>query len=207
MEGVFRKSGSAKRLGELQNHFNSSPDYGIGLNWEGYTVHDAANILRRYLNYLPEPVIANSLYEPFRNIVGSDSISSQDKVKALQELMNRLPEDNQYLLFYLLDLISLFSQYTEYTKMTSLSLASVFTPGLILNSEHVMNPSHYKLAQQVIHFLIEHQHHFHLFKPAILHPKETASTQREKHLLRANTDPVKKKRFGPNDPVQIINSD
>ncbi|KAI8974413.1 Rho GTPase activation protein, partial [Pilobolus umbonatus] len=206
VEGVFRKSGNARRLGELQHSFNSSPDYGKGLSWEGYTVHDAANILRRYLCYLPEPVIVNHLYDPFRNIIASDSLSTVDKTKAIQALINQLPLDNQYLLFYLLDLISLFSKYSEYTKMTSLSLASVFTPGLILNTEHVMNPTHYKLSQQVIYFLIEHQHQFHLFRstPTRYRHQSITSNQQEKHLLRANTDPVKKKRFGVDDPVQVI---
>lgn len=64
---------SAKRLGELQHHFNSSSDFGIGLSWRGYTVHDAANCLRRFLNYLPEPVIPFSLYEPFREIAANQS--------------------------------------------------------------------------------------------------------------------------------------
>lgn len=64
----LQKKKSAKRLGELQHQFNSSSDFGLGLNWRGYTIHDAANCLRRFLNYLPEPVIIFSLYEPFRNV-------------------------------------------------------------------------------------------------------------------------------------------
>ena len=75
---------SAKRVGELQQHFNSSSDFGIGLNFRlGYTVHDAANCLRRYLNYLPEPVISFSLYEPFR------AIASQQPEKDIGQLDGR----------------------------------------------------------------------------------------------------------------------
>lgn len=73
---------SAKRVGELQQHFNSSSDFGIGLNWRrlGYTVHDAANCLRRFLNYLPEPVISFSLYEPFRSIAAQQSHVDVDQI-------------------------------------------------------------------------------------------------------------------------------
>jgi hypothetical protein len=40
-------------------------------------VHDAANCLRRFLNYLPEPVILFSLYEPFRQVAASDHDSCE----------------------------------------------------------------------------------------------------------------------------------
>ncbi|CAX40581.1 GTPase-activating protein for RHO1, putative [Candida dubliniensis CD36] len=67
VEGIFRVGGSSKRLKELQIIFNTPPDFGKKLNWEGYTVHDAATILRRYLNALPEPLIPLDMYEVFRD--------------------------------------------------------------------------------------------------------------------------------------------
>lgn len=67
VEGIFRVGGSSKRLKDLQVIFNSPPDFGKKLNWDGYTVHDAASILRRYLNALPEPLILLDLYEDFRD--------------------------------------------------------------------------------------------------------------------------------------------
>lgn len=67
VEGIFRVGGSSKRLKDLQVIFNSPPDFGKKLNWDGYTVHDAASILRRYLNALPEPLILLDLYEEFRD--------------------------------------------------------------------------------------------------------------------------------------------
>ncbi|EGW30232.1 uncharacterized protein SPAPADRAFT_63849, partial [Spathaspora passalidarum NRRL Y-27907] len=67
VEGIFRVGGSSKRLKELQVIFNTPPSYGKGLVWDGYTVHDAASILRRYLNALPEPLIPLEMYESFRD--------------------------------------------------------------------------------------------------------------------------------------------
>src|ERR1700744_144567 len=66
VEGIFRLSGSARRIKELQEIFDSPERYGKGLDWTGYTVHDAANILRRYLNQLPEPIVPLEFYESFR---------------------------------------------------------------------------------------------------------------------------------------------
>ncbi|OBZ89855.1 Rho-GTPase-activating protein 5 [Choanephora cucurbitarum] len=210
VEGVFRKSGSARRIGELQQLFNSSSDHGIGFNWVGFNVHDAANCLRRFLNYLPEPVIPSSFYASFRNIsTKSDTVDITMRVKEYQYLIDQLPKINQHLLFYLLDLLALFSRYEEYTKMNSVSLASVFTPGILLHPDHAMHPDQYKQSQKVVQFLIEYQDHFRLPKcqqsaPSKLNLYPTYHS-REKQLLRANTVPVLKHRMEPNyELLQVI---
>lgn len=52
-EGIFRVSGSNKRINQLQAIFDEGPRYGKDLDWSGYSVHDAASVLRRYLNQMP----------------------------------------------------------------------------------------------------------------------------------------------------------
>lgn len=82
-EGIFRVGGSSKRLKELQAIFNTPPNYGKKLNWEGYNVHDAASMLRRYLNALPEPLVPLEMYETFREPLRSrPRIVSYMKYKA-----------------------------------------------------------------------------------------------------------------------------
>ncbi|VVT53965.1 uncharacterized protein SAPINGB_P003839 [Magnusiomyces paraingens] len=65
-EGIFRLSGSARRIKELQAIFSDPPAYGKSLDWVGFNVHDAANVLRRYLNNLPEPIVPLDQYDQFR---------------------------------------------------------------------------------------------------------------------------------------------
>ena len=67
VENLFCISGSPLRLQNLQDSFNKPPKYGEYLDWSGYTVHDAASILLRFLNRLPEPVIPLERYEAFQN--------------------------------------------------------------------------------------------------------------------------------------------
>lgn len=67
VEGIFRVGGLSKRIRELQAVFNSPPEFGRKLDWDGYNVHDAASVLRRYLNALPEPLVPLELYEEFRD--------------------------------------------------------------------------------------------------------------------------------------------
>ncbi|ORX55544.1 Rho GTPase activation protein [Hesseltinella vesiculosa] len=174
-EGIFRLSGSAKRIGELQQIFNTGPDYGRQLDWKGYSVHDTANILRRFLNYLPEPVIIQEMCQAFQDVIVLE-INEEDKVKAYQQLIEKLPQLHQYLLFYLLDLLYLFSSYSHITRMDTFNLASVFTPGILMDPECCLDPAHYKTSQRVVQFLIEHQLCFQMPKSSLFSPPPLSPT-------------------------------
>ncbi|KAI0460998.1 hypothetical protein LJB42_001327 [Komagataella kurtzmanii] len=73
VEGIFRVAGSSRRVKELQFVFSTAPLYGRKIDWESYgtTVHDAASLMRRYLNFLPEPLVSLALYEQFRDPIRS----------------------------------------------------------------------------------------------------------------------------------------
>ncbi|KAI0532900.1 RhoGAP-domain-containing protein [Xylaria digitata] len=175
VEGIFRLNGSEKRIKELKIQFDSPDRYGKGLVWDGYTVHDAANVLRRYLNDLPEPVVPLDLYERFREplrghtkqAVGDtegtqllENFDEHEAVEKYQELIKDLPPLNRQLLLYILDLLAVFAAKSEENRMTAQNLAAIFQPGMLSHPQHAMAPEEYRLNQCVIIFLIEHQDHF-----------------------------------------------
>lgn len=176
VEGIFRLSGSEKRIKELREAFNSPDRYGKGLDWTGYTVHDAANILRRYFNQLPEPIIPLEFYESFREplrnhqaqAVGpmdgqNESIGEFDMdnaIRVYQRLITELPPLNRQLLLYILDLLAVFASKSDLNKMTTANLAAIFQPGILSHPNHDMAPPEYRLSQDVLIFLIENQDNF-----------------------------------------------
>jgi hypothetical protein len=176
VEGIFRLSGSEKRIKELKSTFNSPDRYGKGLDWTGYTVHDAANILRRYFNQLPEPIIPLEFYDRFRAPLKdhqSQAVGSMDGqspsfgpfdvakvIKTYQDLITQLPPLNRQLLLYILDLLAVFASKSDLNKMTTPNLAAIFQPGILSHPAHDMAPEEYKLSQDVLIFLIENQDHF-----------------------------------------------
>ncbi|KAF9437913.1 hypothetical protein BGZ76_010543 [Entomortierella beljakovae] len=164
--GIFRVSGSAKRVAELQLIFDTPPHYGSQLDWAGYTIHDASNVLRRYLNHLPDPVITLEYYEKFRD-VNRNIIDDNEKITAYQELISKLPPPHSCLLMYLLDLLALFSHHSDENLMDSKNLASVFQPGVLSHPDHSMSPGEYMASAAVLKFLIDHQSSFTLPKPNI----------------------------------------
>ena len=176
VEGIFRLSGSAKRIKELQQIFDSPDRYGKGLDWTGYTVHDAANILRRYLTHLPQPIVPLEFYERFRDplrnhqtqAVGDTEAQAQDTgdfdhdaaIVTYQRLITELPSLNRQLLLYILDLLAVFASKSEQNRMTAANLAAIFQPGMLSHPDHDMLPKMYRLSQDVIIFLIENQDSF-----------------------------------------------
>ncbi|CAI2184196.1 11143_t:CDS:2, partial [Funneliformis geosporum] len=188
-EGIFRLSGSAKRIKELQTIFDSPPSYGKTLTWMGYSVHDAANILRRYLNHLPDPVIPQQWYDQFRAI-HANNIDPQDRVKKYQELISMLPKENQHLLLYILDLLAVFSSKSEQNLMPSKNLASIFQPGILSHPAHDMAPEQYKLSQEVLEFLIDYQNFFLMSLPSL--PNDG---KEEKTMTSNNNEPQEGKEL------------
>ena len=175
MEGIFRLSGSEKRIKELKTIFDSPDRYGKGLDWAGYTVHDAANVLRRYLNNLPEPIVPLDLYDRFREpLAGHTKAAVGDgegpqlaedfdigrAIATYQQLITELPPLNRQLLLYILDLLAVFASKSDENRMTSANLAAIFQPGILSHPQHDMEPGQYRLSQDVLIFLIENQDHF-----------------------------------------------
>ena len=176
MEGIFRLSGSEKRIKELKASFDSPNRYGKGLDWTGYTVHDAANILRRYFNQLPEPIIPLEFYEDFRDPLRNhqaQAVGAMDHqapsegdfdldhaIRTYQVLITRLPPLNRQLLLYILDLLAVFASKSDLNKMNTPNLSAIFQPGILSHPSHDMSPPDYRLSQDVLIFLIENQDHF-----------------------------------------------
>ncbi|KAL7309697.1 GTPase activating protein (GAP) for Rho1p [Mucor circinelloides] len=159
-EGIFRISGSSRRTRMLQSIFDTPDLYGSQLDWRGYTVHDAANVMKRFLNFLPEPVITLEYYRKFKDTTLAEYPNLDQKIEAVQGVIECLPIAHQYLLLYLLDMLGMFVTAQEYTRMDITCLASVFAPGILSHPDDELNPAGYLESQRVLSFLIENQERF-----------------------------------------------
>ncbi|KAG0049861.1 hypothetical protein BGZ83_005328 [Gryganskiella cystojenkinii] len=159
--GIFHLNGSAKSVAELQLIFDAPPNYGSQLDWSGYTVHDVANVLRRYLYHLPVPVIPLEFYEKFRTVY-RDMKDQEKMILAYQDLICKLPIPHAWLLMYLLDLLSLFAFYSAENMMDSMNLAVVFQAGILSHPNHAMSQGECMFSAEVLKFLIDRQSHLNL---------------------------------------------
>ena len=215
IEGIFRLSGSEKRIKELKASFDSPTRYGKGLDWTGYTVHDAANILRRYFNQLPEPIIPLEFYEDFRNplrnhqaqAVGKMDLQAPSEgdfdldsaIKTYQKLITHLPPLNRQLLLYILDLLAVFASKSDLNKMNTPNLAAIFQPGILSHPSHDMSPPDYRLSQDVLIFLIENQDHF------IIGMQGTEADEKTVQEIQSGP-PTPKLQSGPRTPPTTMSA-
>ncbi|KAJ1026809.1 hypothetical protein NDA16_002106 [Ustilago loliicola] len=160
VEGVFRIAGSQKRMKELQETFDSPPRYGKSVDWTKYSVHDAASVLRRYFNHMPEPIVPHDLYTEFRNIRAKEPFDEEGAIRTYRLLISSMPPASQYLLLYVLDLLAVFARKSDKNLMPSSNLAVIFQPGMFSHPSHELSPGEHKLAVQVLEFLIDHQDNF-----------------------------------------------
>lgn len=157
---MFRIAGSQKRMRELQETFDLPPRYGKDVDWSRYSIHDAASVLRRYLNQMPEPIIPLQLYNEFRNIMIKEPFDVRAAIKTYRLLITSSPPANQYLLLYVLDLLAVFARASDKNLMPASNLAVIFQPGMFSHPTHLSSANEHKIAVQVLEFLIEHQDHF-----------------------------------------------
>ena len=84
----------------------------------------------------------------------------EDTVRTYQRLIGQLPKLNGQLLLYILDLLAVFAENSTANLMPASNLAAIFQPGLLSHPDHDMNPQQYKVSQEVLIFLINHQERF-----------------------------------------------
>jgi RhoGAP domain len=84
----------------------------------------------------------------------------EETIKTYQKLIGELPKLNGQLLLYILDLLAVFAENSTANLMPATNLAAIFQPGLISHPDHDMDPQEYKVSQEVLIFLIEHQDRF-----------------------------------------------
>ncbi|KAJ1964841.1 GTPase activating protein (GAP) for Rho1p, partial [Dispira parvispora] len=159
--GIFRVSGSLKRIQEIHQAFDTPPDYGASLDLSQFTIHDIASLFRRYLTLLPEPVIPVEHYQCFREVLdlhSEEPLSYQ--IERFRELIAELPEAERTVLLYVISFLAFFANFSEHTRMDVYNLAAIFQPGLLVHPMHTLSPDEYKRSQKIIEFFIIHHENF-----------------------------------------------
>lgn len=87
-EGIFRISGQAMTIRELQLRFDDGEE---DIDFSPYTVNDLTTLLKQFLRDLPEPVCAD-LYTAFVECAGIPSVVK--RITALKSILLKLPKEH-----------------------------------------------------------------------------------------------------------------
>lgn len=127
-EGIFRLSGSNLVIKQLRERFNNEGDINLLADGQYYDIHAIASLLKMYLRELPSTILTNELRSEF--IAVTEMTNHKEKMAALAELVERLPQANAALLKYLISFLIKIIDHSDVNKMTVRNVGIVFSPTL-----------------------------------------------------------------------------
>ncbi|KAF7549185.1 hypothetical protein G7046_g8424 [Stylonectria norvegica] len=127
-EGIFRLSGSNIVIKSLRERFNTEGDINLVTDPQYYDIHAVASLLKLYLRELPTTILTRDLHLEF--LATTEITDRTEKVAALNELVQRLPQANMTLLKYLNAFLIKIINNSDVNKMTVRNVGIVFSPTL-----------------------------------------------------------------------------
>ncbi|KAM6940538.1 rho GTPase-activating protein 7 [Xenentodon cancila] len=126
--GLFRKSGVKSRIQALRQMNEASGVDGGGVNYEGQSAYDVADMLKQYFRDLPEPLLTSKLSETFLQIY--QYMPKELRLQATRAAVLLLPDENREALRTLLCLLSDVTASVAENQMTPTNLAVCLAPSL-----------------------------------------------------------------------------
>ncbi|KNC54581.1 uncharacterized protein AMSG_01437 [Thecamonas trahens ATCC 50062] len=129
-DGIFRVSASASDIAELKTALESQTSAGDALVIPTDTEAAAvAALLKEYLRELPEPIVADHLFEVFMGVV-EDEEYALDEERMFKVLL-LLDPPRKSLMAVLMGLLHEISTYANINRMTASNLAAVMAPNIL----------------------------------------------------------------------------
>ncbi|WBW73243.1 RhoGAP for Rho1, Rga1 [Schizosaccharomyces osmophilus] len=152
--GVFRKNGNIRRLKELSDLLDISPE---SINYEEESPIQLAALLKKFLRELPDPLLTFKLFGLF--ITSSKLESEEERLRVLHLTICLLPKghrDTMEVIFGFLFWVASFSHIDDEvgSKMDIHNLATVITPNILYSKSNDPVDESF-LAIEAVHSLIE----------------------------------------------------
>lgn len=126
VEGIFRRSANAVVLRQVQQQFNAGKEVDFASLGD---VHVPAAVLKSFLRQLPEPLLTFDLYD---HLVRVQTLENKEKLEEMKRILHdELPEDNYFVLKYVVQFLTEVESHHASNKMTAQNLAIVFGPNLM----------------------------------------------------------------------------
>ena len=122
-EGIYRKAGSNININKLLAEFRSNA-CAVQISREDYSEHDVANVLKRFIRQLEEPLLTQQLRDDFLAVAETaDTITSEqqtadDKLENYRHLLAKLPAINYNTLRRLVSFITTNTIQSSHVPLT-----------------------------------------------------------------------------------------
>ncbi|XP_060160010.1 rho GTPase-activating protein 20 isoform X3 [Globicephala melas] len=151
-KGIFRQSANVKSCRELKEKLNSGAE--VQLDCESIFV--IASVLKDFLRNIPGSTFSSDLYDHWVCVM--DQGNDEEKINAVQRLLDQLPRANVILLRYLFGVLYNIEQHSSSNQMTAFNLAVCIAPSILwppTSSSPELENEFTKKVSLLIQFLIE----------------------------------------------------
>jgi hypothetical protein len=146
---IFGEAGDAHRLAALRTLFSSGPTYGDDIDWDWFTVYEAADLILIYLSELPKPLITESVAKRWISLSRQATITSGSRtdqcIDFWEEAMLGVRGPARNLLKLLLNLWADVAEAADENGMTAERLAArilkplMHTDGKTYTTDHMLS--------------------------------------------------------------------
>uniref|UniRef100_A0A9L0I7A7 T-cell activation Rho GTPase-activating protein n=1 Tax=Equus asinus TaxID=9793 RepID=A0A9L0I7A7_EQUAS len=124
-EGIFRKGANEKARKELKEELNS----GGVVDLQSLPVNLLAAVFKDFLRSIPLKLLSCDLFEEWMGAL--EKLNEEDRIEALKQVAEKLPQPNLLLLKHLVSVLYLISKNAEVTKMDASNLAICVGPNML----------------------------------------------------------------------------
>ncbi|KAI8098818.1 Rho GTPase activation protein [Halteromyces radiatus] len=129
VEGLFRLSGAAMEVDQLQQQFDQPPTYGKYLDLTNNDIHAITSVVKKYLRHLPDPVIPIAYHEPFLQLHANWTENDRGLVYEWAKMIkNDFPTTHYHVMHYIILVVSWVQHYQHLNLMNPEALAVVLAP-------------------------------------------------------------------------------
>ncbi|XP_072810038.1 rho GTPase-activating protein 20-like isoform X1 [Vicugna pacos] len=151
-KGIFRQSANMKSCRELREKLNS----GVEVQLDCESAFVIASVLKDFLRHIPGSILSSDLYNNWVCVM--DKGNDEEKINAVQRLLDRLPRMNVVLLKYLFGLLHKIENHASWNQMNSFNLAVCIAPSILwppASSSPEIESEFTNKVSLLIQFLIE----------------------------------------------------
>ncbi|CAO3598989.1 unnamed protein product [Absidia cylindrospora] len=129
VEGLFRLSGAAMEVEQLQEQFDQPPTYGKYLDLTKNDIHAITSLVKKYLRHLPDPVIPIAYHQQFLQLQVDWKHGDRDLVfEWARMIKNEFPTTHYHVMHYIILVVSWIQHYQHLNLMNPEALAVVLAP-------------------------------------------------------------------------------
>ncbi|RPA94191.1 RhoGAP-domain-containing protein [Choiromyces venosus 120613-1] len=150
-EGIYRKSGGASQMRQIQEAFERGDDAPFDSNVD---ICGVTSVLKQYFRNLPNPLLTYDIYERF--VDTTTVFEEETRIKIVKDLVDELPSIHRDCLQFVIFHLARVASRRDENLMNARNLAVVFAPTLLrfTSDEREMTDMHAK--NNAIQFLIDH---------------------------------------------------